>query len=248
MWKGFSFLETNNGPPPCAGGSFEFNYLDDKIFNEYSSLFFLRRKLMDECSDGDTLTLCQHRRFILNKQLGRQSENQSWVRVLSQIEVDGLNLGNEVLPLPGRSYLIGSAFDLPKGIMTQYAAAHFLRDILRFTSALVDAEILTNQEALLFLTQTQLVPSPACGSFRLACFLEVFAKLELAASAFWNSGYKPYPDSYQGRVCGFLLERLNSFLLLKYLHEQGENIKQLAGSTTVVSDSLVVAVGLVPKS
>ncbi len=248
MWEGFSFLEINKDKDLCAGSSYKLNYLDDKIFNEYSSLFFLRRKMMEEGSAGDTLTLCQHRRFVLNKRMGRQSQNQSWVWVLSPVEVEGLDLHKEVLPLAGRSYLIGSAFDLPKGIMIQYAQAHFLRDILRFTSTLVDAEILTDQDALLFLTQTQLVPSPSCGSFRLACFLEVFAKLELAANAFWNSGYKAYRDSYQSRVCGFLLERLNSFLLLKYLHEQGENIKQSTGSTTVVSDSLVIGHGLIPKS
>lgn len=248
MWKGFSFLEKNKGNESSAGSSFKLNYLDDKVFNEYSSLFFLRRKLMDEASAGDTITLCQHRRFVLNRPMGRQSTNQQWALVLSPSEVVGLDLGNELLPLAGRSYLIGSGLTLSKGLLQQYAHAHFIRDILRFSSVLVDAEILTDQDVLSFLSQHYLIPSPSCGSFRLECFLEILTKLELAASAFWNNGYKAYQDNYQSRVCSFLLERLNSFLLLKYLHERGENIKQLTGSTILVSDSLVIARGLTPKS
>lgn len=248
MWEGFSFLETNKGKEPSVGSSFRLNYLDDTVFNEYSSLFFLRRKLMDEGSAGDTLTLCQHRRFVLNRPIGRQSTNQPWALVLSQSEVQGLDLSSELLPRPGLSYLIGSGFTLPKGLLTQYTDAHFIRDILKFTSVLVDTEILTDRQALAFLNQNYLIPAPSCGSFPLECFLEIFAKIELAASAFWNNGYKPYQNSYQRRVCAFLLERLNSFLLLRYLLDHGENIKQLTGTTTVVSDSLHIPLGLVSKS
>ncbi len=248
MWKGFSFLDANKGKDFSTGSSSMLNYLDDKVFNEYASLFFLRRKMMDEGSAGDTLTLCQRRRFVLNRPMGRQSTNQEWALVLSLSEVAGLDLGNQLLPLPGRSYLIGSGVTLPKGLLMQYAEAHFLRDILRFTSVLVDAEILTDRDALAFLFQKYLIPAPSCGSFRLECFLPILATLELAASAFWSDGYKAYQDNYQSRVCGFLLERLNSFLLLRYLIDHGENIKHSTGSTTIVSDSLHIPVGSVPKS
>jgi hypothetical protein len=73
-------------------------------------------------------------------------------------------------------------------------------------------------------------------------------KLETAAIAFFGHGYKSYEDPDQGRVCGALIERLNSYLLLKQLAEEGQNMHQVMGSTTVISDSLEIPRGQMAKT
>jgi hypothetical protein len=100
---------------------------------------------------------------------------------------------------------------------------------LKFTSILIDLELLTNAEALNFLNQQYVIPAPSCGTFPLAAFIEIFDLLELAANGFWNNGYRPYSDLYQCRVIGFLLERLNSFLLLSYVKNNSLKIVAISG-------------------
>jgi hypothetical protein len=137
-------------------------------------------------------------------------------------------------------------------ILQQYAEAHFIRDILQFTSTLIDLGILTDEDAFQFLNSKYLIPSPSCGTFTLSCFIDIFKTLELAAIGFWSNGYKSYDDQYQSRVVSFLLERLNSFLLISYINKRSLNINNLLGFTTMVtpenSDATDVQRGLVSKS
>jgi hypothetical protein len=46
---------------------------------------------------------------------------------------------------------------------------------------------------------------------------------------------KPYNDQYQSRVGSFLLQRLNSFLLISYLNKNSLQINNLLGFTTMVT-------------
>jgi hypothetical protein len=208
-------------------------------------LFALRRQLLDSSNkDGDIITIAQYRRFVLNFPLGKDSTNQSWVKVISTQEAEQFNLVDGLMPRHNQSYLLGSAVSLIDGISGQYAQVHFFRDILRFTSVLIDSEILSDNEANAFLNQKIFIPSPSCGSFTIELFIELFGQLEHAARVFWDNGYKVYDHPYQGRVCSFLLERLNSYLLLKHLLAKNLNLGSLLGHTTLVSNNLVIPVGL----
>lgn len=243
LWDEFKFVNVENNNR--VGGSLDANLLNHKIFNEYSSLFALRRKLSLENVDPeeDLITIAQYRRFVFNKRVGEQSTNQPWVFVISPKEISQIRVRDEVLPLAGNSYLLGSSLKLSNGILEQYARVHFCRDILRFASVLVDADIISNQDAFNFLNYQYLIPSPSCGTFKVATFLKIVERLEQAAQVFWNNGYKPYNDSYQGRVCSFLLERFNSFLLIRELLDQGLDLDSLLGQTVVVSDTVDIKLG-----
>jgi hypothetical protein len=79
---------------------------------------------------------------------------------------------------------------------------------------LIDLEVLTNEEAFSCLNQEYLIPALSYGTFTIRSFISIFDKLEEAAKGFWSSGYRPYENKYQCRVVGFLLELLNSYLLI----------------------------------
>jgi hypothetical protein len=245
LWKGFSYFSSSQ--PSSETAPITHLLADHRLLSEYASLFQLRKFLLEASEESDQITIAQHRRFVLNIPLGLKSSNLSWVRVLSPDIIRDLSIENEVLPKPGQSYLIGSGLHLPHGMLYNYSDSHYARDILRFCSDLVDADILSNEQAFLFLSQPLLIPSPSCGSFTLPTFLFLMEKLEAAAKCFFENGYLSYDDSYQGRVCSVLIERLNSFLLIDQLASEGQNLNHIMGSTTMVSDSLDIQRGLMAK-
>ena len=243
LWEGFQFYDIPAELQQMVGSGFDQNFTDHRIFNEYSFLFLLRRQLERTAAANDLVTICQYRRFVLNRRVGQQSTTTPWSLTITPQEARHLRIVDEVLPAPGQSYLIGPGVLLEVGLLGQYSRVHFARDILRFTSAIVDAGLLADHQAFEFLSGNVLIPSPSCGTFRVDSFLQIFRLLEFAASSFWNNGFRPYQHQYQGRVCSFLLERLNSYLLLKYLADHGTNPRDVTGSTTMVSDTAAVKVG-----
>jgi len=247
LWKDFIFFEIPNEykAHELSGSLFSANYLNDKIFGEYSFLFAIRHSLKNQKYEADDLiTICQYRRFVLNKKMGQQSINAPWCMVLTQNEIENTSIQNEILPINHSSYLIGSAIKIDS-TMNFYAQFHFLRDILRFTSILIDLEILTDEDAFNFLNQEFLIPSPSCGTFTIRTFISILDKLEEAAKGFWNSGYRPYENEYQCRVVGFLLERLNSFLLISECLKHTKDMSNLIGFTTIISETLDISRGKV---
>lgn len=214
LWEGFQFIELPQQQQRENFSTFEYHCFNNKIFNEYSSLFYLNRNIENLKSENSLITICQHRRFVLNKKLGEISTNMPWSTVLTNQQVDELNINELITPINDNKYLIGTSVKV-QSIMNQYASAHFLRDILKFSTVLIESEILSEKDILDFLNSEVLIPAPSCGSFRLDTHINIFCTLEKAAKVFWNFGYRPYADLYQSRVMGFLLERLNSFLLLK---------------------------------
>jgi hypothetical protein len=246
IWEGFEYFE----PPPLLADASPIQQLlaDHRLLSEYASLFQLCNTLNKQDNTNKQITIAQYRRFVLNVPLGLKSTNLPWARVLSPRDMQDLAMSDEVLPAPGQTYLIGSGLSMPLGALGNYAKAHYTRDILRFTANLVDCGILTNTQAFNFLSQPVLIPSPSCGTFPLKAFLEIIEKLQHAAAVFFENGYQAYDDPYQGRVCGALIERLNSYLLLEQLIEEGQNMHEVMGSTTIVSDTLHVTRGLMAKT
>lgn len=241
MWPGFTFFEHPKDSP--AGTSYRENMNEDSIFSEYSSLFNLKRKLRESGAGGsDLITICQHRRFVLNIRKGSPAENLP-ANIIPPGDMLHLNFGPELFPRKGQSYLVGSVMALNLGMMHQYARAHHVRDILRFCSDLIDAGLMTNEEAEDFLTQKILIPAPNCGTFEVSLFLEMMDFVESAAEVYWDGGYRTYDDIYQFRVVSFLLERLNSWILLRRIVDKALNFNSISGFTTIVSSDSVIKRG-----
>lgn len=245
MWRGFKFIDEllkDISLESCTISGF--NYTDDKIINEYASVFILRRYLEQKRINSGIITLCQHRRFVLNRNFGEVSKNQPWTHVMATDAAASLDTEQLILPRPGAQNLISSVISLPNGLLWQYARHHHVRDFMRFVAALIDHGILSSSAAENFVRYTWLAPAPSCGTFDVKLFLSISQTLENAATAFWKDGYKPYDDPYQSRVFGFLLERLNSFLLLENLKLQNLDFNNEIGFSTTVSDTAQVKPGL----
>jgi hypothetical protein len=246
IWKGFEYFELTQ-PAPGASPE-EYLLADHRRLGEFASLFQLCNLLSKKGETSGQITIAHYRRFVLNVPLGLKSTNHPWARVLSASDMTDLTIEDEVLPLPGLSYLIGSGLELPNGMLANYAGSHHTRDILRFTANAVDCGVISNTEAFHFLSQPILIASPSCGSFPLTSFLRIIKKAEIVTKSFLASGHQLSEDPYQGRTLSFLLERFTSYLLLEHLMQEGQNMHQLMGSTTVISDSLEIPRGAMAKA
>jgi hypothetical protein len=246
IWKGFEYFELTQ--PTDDVSPDERMLYDHRRLGEFASLFQLCNLLSKEGVASGQITIAHYRRFVLNLPLGLKSTNHPWARVLSASDMTNLTIEDEVSPLPGLKYLIGSGIELPNGMLANYAGSHYTRDILRFTANAVDCGVLSNIEAFHFLSQPILIVNPTCGSFPLQSFLGIIQKAETVTKSFLASGYQVNEDPYQGRTLNFLLERFTSYLLLDHLMQEGQNMHQLMGSTTVISDSLEIPRGAMAKN
>ena len=241
IWRGFEYFELPL--PPDNVSQEECLLRDHRLMGEYASLFQLCNQLSNSGKRTGQITISQYRRFVLNTPLGLKSSNQPWSRVLSPSSMKDLSFTEEVLPLPGQNYLIGTGSPLPHGMLANYAGSHCTRDILQFSANAVDCGVLSNTEVFHFLSHPILIPAPSCGSFPLESFLNIMKKMETVSRSFISNGYQANKDLYQGRLLGFLLERLNSYLLLETLISEGKNMHQVMGSSTIVSESLEISRG-----
>lgn len=225
-------------------GKFDSHLANNKIFNEYSFLFGLVDDLESKGITDGLITIAQYRRFVSNKPIGVVSKNLDWANVIPPSNIQTFDIDSLVKPNSGQNFLVGSFVDA-MSYLYNYSKCHYTRDILRFTSNLIDGEILTNDDALDFLNYKWLVPSPSCGTFPISHFIKIINILKESARLYWINGFLMYNDPYQCRTISFLLERLNSFLLLKTMLNIGVNVENCIGRTIMLSDSEKINVGYV---
>jgi hypothetical protein len=245
IWKDYEYFGPENLTTRAKSQPPEL--LDHRLLNEYAFLFQLRRKLESYGETSRSITLYQYRRFLIRGNLGVPSKNIPWANTLKTAEA--IELGEQIPLMAGptndQQFQIGPAIRMSDSLLAQYGRHHHCRDILRFCSDLVDAKILTNQEALDFLSQKIFIPTPSCGTFPLIFLRGALETLEKSAQAFLNNGYQKHTDAYQGRVMGFLLERLNSYLLLQNLKSRGLDASKLCGKMIIISDDTAVKHGVI---
>lgn len=238
-WPGFTYASQQGGDFPLPTDP-KLDQITSNVLSEYLALFMLRRKLEAESITDGHITICQHRRFVLNTAMGEKAVNLPSTQMINAQAAADLNT-ELLMPVVG-DYLIGSPLMLGTSILKQYHVHHPLRDLLRFMSDLIDAQLLTAADAHNLLNMNVLIPAPGCGVFPIKTFLKIYALLEKCALAWHASGYVPRTE-YQARSTGFMLERLNSYLLICYLAETGLDFQKVAGHTTVVSESNVLIPG-----
>lgn len=214
--------------------------ITSKVLSEYFSLFLIRRKLETLGITKGRITICQHRRFVTNVPIGEKATNLSSTQMIRSSIAPGLDQAL-LTPISG-DYLIGSIQTFRTPILNQYHNTHHLRDILRFFSDLIDAKLIEDTDAHNLLNMNILIPAPSCGVFPIKSFLEIFSFLEKCALVWHNGGYIPRTD-YQARSTGFLLERLNSYLLVRILSSSGISVEQAIGYTTVVAENNILTPG-----
>lgn len=192
---------------------------------EYSQLFGLHEMLL--CGDvvaGD-LFLFQYRKFI-STQIGGVESASPWVRVLEPDSAPGLfPLQDQLDAFSGR-LAVGSVFEFGESISSNYALVHVVDDFVLFVAACAESGVVSNADIKAFATLRGIIPSPSVCCIH----VDVFIKLMDILKRVWNIyalNYQIRRDGYQRRASGYLLERLHSYLLCKWLMDNTEPNIQL---------------------
>lgn len=238
IWPGFIYVWDNY--PLNSKRKTLNDGITDKIISEYHSLFYIKEHFLDAGITNGQITICQHRRFVLNSKIGIAAENQPFARVISYQDAASLT-GELMEPVKG-DFLLASPYFFKGNLILQYGLHHPVRDLLRFSSDCFDAGLLSADDMHNFLISDYFLPAPSCGTYPIEIFIEVMDLLQKCTVAFHNSGYIER-SGYQGRVTSFLLERLNSYLLIRALKARGHNFLQYCGFTTLANDGNVILGG-----
>lgn len=236
IWNNFSYI----GDIIDLKKNDPYKNMSNTVISEYHSLFLLKNYLEENSLTSGQITICQHRRFVTNTEYGRKTSNQPFANFININEAKNIPV-NALLPINNR-ILLGALYKLEKDILHQYTQSHFIRDILRFASDLIDKKLMSQIDVYKFITAKQFIPAPSCGSYPIELFILIMNTLEKACLIFHESGYIKR-DGYQGRVTSFLIERLNSFILLDVLNQINIDFSKCIGYTTIVNENSFVLPG-----
>lgn len=229
--------------PNSAAGHPRLTVIPDDIYgphgnslSEYAQLFWVHENLATLLNGKTFIRVFHYRRFLsVHPPLcGKKSVNLPWATTLSaedlgQFEAEFSRfVTGEIFNTPIR---------LPNGMMEQYREAHLLEDFLRFGAFLIESNILDRAAVSRFMRTDLLIPSSSIGVLRVDSFQEIFSVLRQAADFLHNAFFVPR-EGYQRRNVGFLLERLNSFLIFERM-TQGKS-PQSFGYQMLLSESEIV--------
>jgi hypothetical protein len=110
--------------------------------------------------------------------------------------------GTLLLPAP-------ASFGMP--LVTQYARAHHVRDLLQFMACAIDLGVVEDTAVGQFLGHDTMLVSPSVGIYPAGWLMDTLEKLEAVATAF-EDGFAVPHEGYQNRAVGFCLERLHAML------------------------------------
>jgi hypothetical protein len=205
--------------------------------SEYAQLIWINDNLGSLVGERKYVRIFHYRRFVSAKEpaTGRPSANLPWATVITEKELTEYDSAFDRV-------VTGDVFNTPAqfkgGMIAQYAMSHVMEDMMRFCVFLIEQKILSPIEVAMFLREDIHIPSCNIGIFKAESFRSIFSELKRAAE-FITSPYFTPRDGYQRRSAGFLLERLNSFLIISRI--RAGVIPESFGHNIVVSDSEVVS-------
>lgn len=214
--------------------------LNGHSLSEYGQLIWAMRYIDEIAPHSRYIRVFHYRRFV-SRQLppsATSSSNQSWT---STISANSLSDYREEFTRQSSGELFNTPVEFPGGIIGQYAEHHLLEDFLRFTEFLLTEHILTSHEAARFLGQPKLIASSSVGLFEKNNLKDMFTLIEKAAQ-FINAPLFISRDGYQRRTAGFLLERFQSYLIMRRI-EAGKS-PAMYGHNIVVSEDEQVRLSL----
>lgn len=161
--------------------------------------------------------MCQYRKFVSTSKIGGvPAANYPVMDVIGKSTLANYDLAQIMLP-GDDDLLIGQYGVVSEGYLGQYNVAHHIEDLLRFVSEAVELGVLGRQEVVPFFGATIFIPGGIeMGVFPGAFWVEAMTAIERVVLAC----VKRYPaprEGYQTRQWAFCVERLGSYLLLKYI-------------------------------
>lgn len=234
------FVDLVIAPNVFAGGGKRKAIVPDELYgehghslSEYGQLFWLNSKIDALAPAARYVNVFQYRRFVSPQPVGgNRASNGNWIVTIQEHELgDYASCFNRTQD--------GACFNTPvrfsDGVVTQYATQHVLEDMLNFVKYLLEIQMFSPVEAARFLRSENIIPACSVGIFEVKTFKKLFSYLERAAD-FLHSPYFIAREGYQRRSMGFLLERLQSFMILELL-AQGARF----GQNMMISESKAVS-------
>lgn len=179
--------------------------------SEYATLFALRRMLQESWEDGtpppgEKIGIAHYRRFAVTRPTGKPSFAYGLVRPEAFVE-----LPDDLFLPPEDAIMLPAPATLGAPLVTQYGAAHHVRDLLHFMAMAVDLEVVPNDHVAVFLGQNAMIPAPTVGVYPAEWLVGVLESIETVVDAF-EAGLAVPREGYQRRAVGFSCERLHALL------------------------------------
>lgn len=193
--------------------------LQGAVLAEYSQLFSLQDLIEAGQVQAERLYLFQYRKFI-GLRPGGLAATAPWLRIAPPAQAPQLlpSLAElQALPYP---VVTGSMFSLGGSVAQNYAHVHVVDDIVAFAACL-GAAGLGVAAVRQFAGFQGLLPSPALCLVDTPLFLQHMRVLRAAWRAYADQAHVAR-QGYQMRVGGYLLERLHSFLLCRWVQQGGQ--------------------------
>lgn len=205
--------------------------------SEYVQLLWLLDKLQPLAAGRDYIRIFHYRRFVSPEPppVGQRSSNLPWATTIRAADLDAFESSFSRV---SQGELFNTPVQFHGGMLYQYAQSHVLKDMLNFARFLTETAILSPLECAEFLSMQLHIPSCNIGVFTKASYAEIFSVLRRAAS-FLDSPHFIQRSGYQRRSVGFLLERLNSYLIIRRI--RGGTSLSSFGHNLVISDTAVVS-------
>lgn len=205
--------------------------------SEYAQIFWLLVNL-DHFLNGEThIRTFHYRRFVSDGQTGLgEACSFPWAKTVRE---DQLELFSQDFARSGGSEMVNTPCKFPEGILCQYAGVGHLEDLLDFAKFLIKEDILSATDTAQFLRGDVLIPGGSIAVLSVENSRKIHSVL-FQASTFINDPNYMARTGYQRRNMGFMLERLNSYLLIKGVNEG--SIEPKAGVHMIVSDGPEIGV------
>lgn len=197
---------------------------------------FLLTKLSSILKNVDSIGIFQYRKIITRNPIGIAAPNYPSMQISSS---GVINSCLEIeCALDNQDLLISKPSPI-KSIIDQYASAHHIEDLLRYTAIAVELGVISPREVNIFLTRPHIFPGGVEFGFlpQDFCLYALRAIQKVAMTYITQTSRTRY--GYQGRAVAFCGERLGSYLLEKYLSHRFHNElpKSIVGYMTTISDS-----------
>ena len=228
--------------PRAVAGPYRVIVVDDNYFGEHGSslseyvqLLWLYDNFEKIVGTYDYIRIFHYRRFVARAKIGRPSSHE-WAQWIAKDEL--LKYSNEFSRHTTRE-LFNTPHTFSQGVRGQYETAHVLDDFINFSNFLFESGILASKEATSFMTGSTLIPSSSMGTFHNTTLRQILMTLKEAAQ-FHETNYFVPRAGYQRRVLGFLLERLNSYLILARIQSGLSDAN--FGHHTILSDGPLIGI------
>jgi hypothetical protein len=215
-------------------GQYRVIFVDEAIYSgvlgEYAQLFWLNDHFDKVVGDASFVRIFHYRRFVSRDRVGWDAD----VGYYTRIPVAELVQFADDFTRDTDAELFMRPIQFPGGMLSQFAAHHPLEDLLAVVRFLLKRELITYAWAVAFLREEYMMPACSVGVFRTQTLYGVLKQLRPVADFLQSPEYVAR-EGYNQRILAYILERLESFILLEMM--RNGQAPQNFGNHIIISES-----------